>query len=73
MMAAFCPTLENDLGVPEICIGSREFSCIGASPPQDHPQVYLTMNSQGMTLCPYCATRYRFDPQLARSDADPED
>jgi chaperonin GroEL len=26
----------NDRGVPEICIGVREFKCIGVSPPQDH-------------------------------------
>ena len=70
MMAAFCPTLENDLGVPEIGIGSREFSCIGASPPQDHPKVYLNMNGQGTALCPYCATRYRYDPQLAQFDSE---
>jgi hypothetical protein len=25
----------NDRGVPEICIGVREFECIGVSPPQD--------------------------------------
>jgi len=26
----------NDRGIPEICIGVREFECIGESPPQDH-------------------------------------
>ena len=30
----------NDRGVPEICIGVREFECIGVSPPQDHPHIY---------------------------------
>jgi hypothetical protein len=31
------PKFRNDRGVPEICIGVREFECIGVSPPQDHP------------------------------------
>jgi len=33
----------NDRGVPEIRIGVREFECIGISPPQDHPHVYINM------------------------------
>jgi hypothetical protein len=28
------PKFKNDRGVPEICIGVREFMCIGESPPQ---------------------------------------
>jgi hypothetical protein len=41
--------------VPEICIGVKEFMCIGT------------------ILCPYCATRFRFDPRLTPLDADPPD
>jgi hypothetical protein len=26
---------KNDRGIPGICIGVREFECIGESPPQD--------------------------------------
>jgi uncharacterized Zn-finger protein len=37
------PKFRNDRGVPEICIGVREFECIGESPPQDHPHVYINM------------------------------
>ena len=37
------PKFRNDRGVPEICIGVREFMCIGESPPQDHPHVYINM------------------------------
>src|ERR1700730_17668049 len=33
----------NDRGVPEIRIGVSEFKCIGISPPQDHPHVYINM------------------------------
>jgi uncharacterized Zn-finger protein len=35
------PKFRNDRGVPEICIGVREFKCIGVSPPQDHPPTGL--------------------------------
>ncbi len=33
----------NDRGVCEIGIGVREFKCIGESPPQDHPHIYINM------------------------------
>ena len=66
---------KNDRGVLEIRIGVREFNCIGVSPPQDHPHVYINMGEADMILilCPYCATRFRFDPRLTASDADPPD
>jgi uncharacterized Zn-finger protein len=35
------PKYRNDRGVSEICIGVREFKCIGVSPPRDHPHVYI--------------------------------
>jgi uncharacterized Zn-finger protein len=63
----------NDRGVPEIRIGVREFRCIGVSPPQDHPHVYINMGEADTILCLYCATRFRFDPRLTASDADPPD
>jgi len=47
----------NDRGIPEICIGVREFECIGESPPQDHPHVYINMSETGTILCPYRGTR----------------
>ena len=63
----------NDRGVPEICIGVREFKCIGVSPPQDHPHIYIDMGEADTILCPYCGTRYRFDPRLTPFEADPPD
>ena len=63
----------NDRGVPEICIGVREFKCIGESPPQDHPHIYINMDEVDTILCPYCGTRFRFDPRLTPLDADPPD
>ena len=43
----------NDRGIPEIRIGVREFECIGESPPQDHPHVYINMGEANTILCPY--------------------
>jgi uncharacterized Zn-finger protein len=40
----------NDRGVPEICIGVREFECIGVSPPQGHPHVYINMGEADTIL-----------------------
>ena len=63
----------NDLGVREICIGVREFKCIGESPPQDHPHIYINMDGADAILCPYCGTQFRFDPRLTPLEADPPD
>ncbi len=67
------PKFRNDRGVPKICIGVREFECIGVSPPQDHPHIYIDMAEADTILCPYCGTRFRFDPRLTPLDADPPD
>ena len=67
------PKFRNDRAVAEIRIGVREFNCIGVSPPLDHPHVYINMGEQDAILCPYCATRFRFDPRLGPSEADPPD
>ena len=37
------PTFHNEVGVPVVRIGCREFKCIGDKPPQDHPHIYLNM------------------------------
>lgn len=65
------PKFQNDPGVASIRIGAREFHCIGASPPQDHPHIYLNMGERDELPCPYCGTLYRFDGQLGGFDADP--
>ena len=65
------PKFRNDRGVPEICIGVKEFECIGVSPPQDHPHIYIDMREADTILCPYCVTRFRFDPRLTPLEADP--
>ncbi len=67
------PKFKNDRGVPEICIGAREFKCTGMSPPQNHPHVYINMGKSDTILCPYCVTRFRLDSRLARFAAEPPD
>jgi uncharacterized Zn-finger protein len=72
-MSRQLPKFQNDHAAVEIRIGAREFECIGASPPQDHPHVYINMGGLEAILCPYCATSFRFDPQLGPFAADPHD
>lgn len=58
------PHFHNEPGVAVIHVGSREFMCIGAKPPFDHPHVFLDMGSDTEIICPYCSTLYRFDAAL---------
>ncbi len=67
------PRFRNDQGLAEIRIGARSFLCIGVTPPQDHPHVYIEMGAQDTILCPYCATLFRFDPHLGPFSAEPPD
>jgi uncharacterized Zn-finger protein len=67
------PKFRNDRAAPLVRVGAKEFNCIGVTPPDDHPHVYLNMGAAETLICPYCATRYRFDPHLGRGDADPPD
>ena len=63
------PKYWNDEGVAEVRIGTRQFYCTGASPPQDHPHIYLNMGELDSILCPYCSTLFRFDQQIENSSA----
>ena len=65
------PHFHNDPGVPVIEIGAREFKCVGATPPFDHPHVYLDMGDDAEIICPYCSTLYRHDPKLDPHEARP--
>jgi len=46
------PKFHNEVGVPIVRIGCREFKCIGDKPPQDHPHVYLNMGDANEIVCP---------------------
>ena len=48
------PHFHNDIGVAEIQIGAKEFMCIGAMPPFDHPHVFCDMGDDNEYVCPYC-------------------
>lgn len=64
MAMGLTPHYQNDMGAPVIAIGAKEFMCIGATPPFDHPHVFLDMGDSDDIVCPYCSTRYRHDPRL---------
>jgi uncharacterized Zn-finger protein len=65
------PKFCNDLGVKEIAIGAREFECIGARPPHDHPHIYLDMGNETSCICPYCGTHYKYRSALQPHQAEP--
>ena len=65
------PHFANDDGVAVIHIGVKEFQCMGARAPYDHPHIYLDMGSDGQILCPYCSTLYIHDPRLGAEDSEP--
>ena len=45
MAQHYTPHFHNQPGVAQIRIGAKEFMCIGALPPFDHPHVYLDMGA----------------------------
>jgi uncharacterized Zn-finger protein len=65
------PHFHNEPGVASVRIGAREFMCVGAKPPMDHPHVFLDMGDEREIVCPYCSTLFRYDPSLAPGAADP--
>jgi uncharacterized Zn-finger protein len=67
------PHFHNDPGVQVIEIGAREFMCVGATPPFDHPHVFLDMGGDGEIICPYCSTLFRYDASLAPAAARPSE
>ena len=67
------PHFHNQAGVATIDVGSKEFMCIGALPPFDHPHIFIDMGSDADAICPYCSTHYRFRADLGPGRADPPD
>jgi uncharacterized Zn-finger protein len=65
------PHFHNNSGVPAIGIGVKEFMCIGATAPFDHPHIYLDMGDDNEKVCPYCSTLYRYNPALGPTETDP--
>ena len=54
MAQTLVPHFVNDKGIDRIKIGVKEFQCMGATPPFDHPHVYLDMGDGTDLVCPYC-------------------
>jgi len=71
MAQKLVPHFINDVGVDRIKTGVKEFQCMGATPPEDHPHVYLDMGHETEIICPYCSTLYIYDDKLGAKDTDP--
>lgn len=71
MADSVVPHFANDAGAEKITIGVKEFKCMGARAPYDHPHVYLDMGSDDQVLCPYCSTLFRYDERLAPTESEP--
>jgi uncharacterized Zn-finger protein len=65
------PHFHNTQGLARIAIGAKEFQCIGALPPFDHPHIYLDMGKDNEIVCAYCSTLYVYDPSLPEGTAEP--
>jgi uncharacterized Zn-finger protein len=59
------PHFHNDLGVPSIRVGVTEFMCTGASPPFDHPHIFIDMGSDIEGICSYCSTHFLYSRDLS--------
>ena len=65
------PHFHNTQGLRSIEIGSKEFQCVGALPPFDHPHIFLDMGKDSEIVCPYCSTLYVFKAELGDGQANP--
>ena len=65
------PYFLNEVGVERVRIGAKEFMCMGALPPFDHPHIFLDMGDDVEIVCPYCSTHFTLDTTIAHDAADP--
>ena len=71
MAEGFTPHFHNDAGVPVVRIGAREFMCVGALPPMDHPHIFIDMGDADEIVCSYCSTLYKYRAELKAGETDP--
>ena len=71
MAGSTVPHFKNDEGVAVIEIGVKQFMCLGATPPQDHPHIFLDMGDADEIVCPYCSTLYKFNSSLGPKETRP--
>jgi uncharacterized Zn-finger protein len=65
------PHFQNDAGHARIEIGVKEFMCVGATPPLDHPHIFIDMGDDEQTVCSYCSTLYAYNPRLKPDETKP--
>jgi uncharacterized Zn-finger protein len=65
------PHFHNTSGAPVVTIGVKEFMCVGAKAPFDHPHVFLDMGEADEIVCPYCSTLYRYRAGLDPTQTEP--
>jgi uncharacterized Zn-finger protein len=66
------PHFQNDAGHIAIEIGVKEFMCVGANAPFDHPHVFIDLGNDTEKVCPYCSTLFRYNAKLTASQTKPE-
>ena len=71
MAAGATPHFQNQMGLPAIEVGAKEFMCIGAPPPFDHPHIFIDMGHDNEKVCAYCSTLYRYNPALKAEQTNP--
>jgi uncharacterized Zn-finger protein len=64
------PHFHNTPGVPKVLVRVKEFMCIGALPPFDHPHIFIDMGGDAEAVCAYCSTRFVYAPDLP-TDCEP--
>lgn len=67
------PHFHNSMGLAKIEIGSRQFMCMGALPPFDHPHIFINMGDGNEAICPYCSTLFSYSPSLKAGTSNPAD
>ena len=71
MASGATPHFQNQMGLSAIEVGAKEFMCIGALPPFDHPHIFIDMGADTEVVCPYCSTLYKFNPSLHGDESIP--
>ncbi|MGO9673431.1 MAG: zinc-finger domain-containing protein [Methylocella sp.] len=64
MAAHATPHFHNQPGASRVSVGAKEFMCVGALPPFDHPHIFIDMGDAAEAICPYCSTHYVYDATL---------
>jgi hypothetical protein len=52
-------------------VGVKEFKCVGANAPFDHPHIFLDMGGDSEKVCSYCSTLYRYNGALSAGETVP--